>query len=148
MPGALQTWPAWPEFTTAKGEGDPTGELSQYKKEIVAIYGKDAIRKSWLKVCKELETVTDEISEMGTEGIPEIQYEDLFGLNAEKKQKLKDVGCFVVRGVVSEDLATEWFDDLKGYVAENKPNIGGKIFLSYHFSISFFLRYLDFCLHL
>ena len=50
MPGALQTWPIWPEFSAAKGEADPTGELLQYKKDIVAIYGEEAIKKSWLKV--------------------------------------------------------------------------------------------------
>jgi len=125
MPGALQTWPTWPEFTAAKGEADPSGEFIRYKKEILSIYGLEAICGSWLKVCKELETVTDRIAEKGTAAIPEIQYGDLFDMSSEIKQALKDTGCFVVREVVSEDLATEWFTDLKTYVAHNKTNIGG-----------------------
>ncbi|TVY84971.1 Uncharacterized protein LSUE1_G000846 [Lachnellula suecica] len=125
MPGALKQWPAWPEFTEGKSEPDPTGELIQYKKEIIAIYGEAAIRSSWLKVCKELEKVTDDISEKGTAAIPEVSYTELFELSPERKQVLKDTGCFVVRGVVSESLASEWFDNLKAYVADNKPNIGG-----------------------
>jgi hypothetical protein len=125
MPGALQKWPAWPEYTAAKDEADPTGELIQYKKGLVARYGEEAIRKSWLKVCKELELVTDEIAEKGTSAVPEIQYEELFNLSAEKKLGLKDTGCFVVRGVVSEDLASEWFSNLKTYVADNRSNIRG-----------------------
>jgi hypothetical protein len=126
MPGALQKWPAWREFTAAEGEADPTGEFIQYKKDVVLKYGKEAIRKSWLKVCKELETVTDDIAEKGTAAIPEVQYEDLFDLSYDKKQKLKNTGCFVVRGVVSEYLATTWFNDLKTYVADNRPNISGR----------------------
>lgn len=128
MPGALSKWPAWPEFTAAKGEADPTGEFIQYKKNIVAIYGEEAIRRSWLKVCKELETVTDEIAEKGTLAIPEVQYEDLFTLNPERKEALKNTGCFVVREAVPRNLATEWFNDLKTYVADNRPNISGMKF--------------------
>jgi hypothetical protein len=125
MPGALQKWPEWPEYTAAKGEADPTGELIQYKKDLVAKYGEEAIRRSWLKVCNELEVITDEIAEKGTAAIPEIQYDDLFDLSPEKKQTLKDRGCFAVRGVVSENLAPKWFTDLKTYVADNKSHIGG-----------------------
>jgi hypothetical protein len=44
MPGALQNWPTWPEFSAAKGEADSTGELLRYKKDIVAIYGEEAIK--------------------------------------------------------------------------------------------------------
>ena len=86
MPGALQTWPIWPEFSAAKGEADPTGELLQYKKDIVAIYGEEAIKKSWLKVCKELESLTEEIADKGTAIIPEVKYEDLFEMGKEKKE--------------------------------------------------------------
>lgn len=125
MPGALQTWPAWPEFTAAKGEADLDGEFVKYKKDLLALYGEDAIRKSWLKVCKDLETITDGIAEKGTSTIPEIRYEDFFDLSPEKKQNLKDTGCFVVRGVVSESLATGWFNELKTYVADNGPKVGG-----------------------
>lgn len=127
MLGAFQKWPAWPEYTAAKGEADPTGELIQYKKALVARYGEEAIRRSWLKVCNELEVITDEIAEKGTAAIPEIPYNDLFDLSLEKKQILKDTGCFVVRGVVSEDLASKWSGDLKTYVADNRSHIGGKM---------------------
>ena len=126
MPGALQTWPIWPEFSAAKGEADPTGELLQYKKDIVAIYGEEAIKKSWLKVCKELESLTEEIADKGTAIIPEVKYEDLFEMGKEKKEELKKRGCFVVRGAVSKEQAMTWFGNLKGYYADNKADISGK----------------------
>ncbi|KAH6667542.1 hypothetical protein B0J14DRAFT_642465 [Halenospora varia] len=125
MPGALKTWPSWPEFTASKGEEDLTGELIQYKKNIISIYGKEAIQKSWLEVCKELETITDEIADKGTSAIPEIQYDEMFSMGEVEKQNLKDTGCFVVRGIIEEEQANTWFKDLKEYVADNRANVGG-----------------------
>ncbi|KIX05671.1 uncharacterized protein Z518_03643 [Rhinocladiella mackenziei CBS 650.93] len=123
MTGRLLIWPDWPEFTAAKGEtGD---DLIGYKKAIVEKYGKGSLTQSWLKVCKELESVTERIAEQGTSAIPEVQYEDIFGLTAELKSGLKDVGCFVVRNVFSQEQADEWFQNLKKYVAANRSSIKG-----------------------
>lgn len=129
MPGALKTWPSWPEFTASKGEEDLTGELIQYKKNIISIYGEEAIQKSWLEVCKELETITDEIADKGTSAIPEIQYDEMFSMGEVEKQNLKDTGCFVVRGIIEEEQANTWFKDLKEYVADNRANVGGEFYL-------------------
>ncbi len=126
MPGTLLTWPDWQEFTPAKGEAED--DLVGFKQAIVDKYGKDNLTKSWLKVCKELESVTDEIAEHGTSIIPEVQFDELFSMTPEQKQKLKDVGCFVVRGVFSQEQADGWFKDLKDYVAANRQSIGGMQF--------------------
>ncbi|KIX93494.1 uncharacterized protein Z520_10672 [Fonsecaea multimorphosa CBS 102226] len=123
MPGRLLSWPDWPEFTAAKAE--PGDDLVGYKKAIVDKYGKDNIVQSWLKVCKELKSVTDRIAEHGTAVIPEIQFDEVFSLTPEKKQGLKDVGCFVVRNVFSREEADKWFTDLKEYVAANRSQIKG-----------------------
>jgi hypothetical protein len=123
MVGVLKKWPDWPEFTKEKGEtGD---DLVGYKKAIIAKYGKESLVKSWLRVCKELESITENIAAIGSEAVPEVQFEDLFTLGPEKKQELKDSGCFVIRNVVSQDQANEWFQDLKTYVAKNKESIQG-----------------------
>lgn len=123
IPGALHEWPAWSEYTFEKSEKGPS--LTQYKKDIVARYGEEALRQSWLKVCAELEKVTDEIAQKGSSIIPEIAYDDFFKLSAEEQEKIKSVGCFVVRQAVSEDLATEWFTTAKTYVADNKASVTG-----------------------
>ncbi|KIW66464.1 hypothetical protein PV04_05799 [Phialophora macrospora] len=123
MPGKLLSWPDWPEFTAAEAEsGD---DLVGYKKTIAEKYGKDNIIKSWLKVCQELESVTDRIAEQGTSVIPEVRFDEIFELAPERKQALKDVGCFVVRGVVSREQADRWFEDLNEYVAANRASISG-----------------------
>ncbi len=124
MPGALVQWPTWPEFTPEKAEKNP--DLITFKQAILREYGAEALRTSWLKICAELEKVTDEIAEKGTSIIPDITYDELFKLNAEQKERIKSVGCFVVRQAVSEEKATEWFNDLKEYQKNNKSQISGR----------------------
>lgn len=130
MPGVLQnSFASWPEYTSSKGEDAPPEELIQIKKEIVSLFGEEAIKASWLKVCKELESLTDEISEKGTNIVPDVSYEEMLDLSETKKAELKKRGCFVVRGVVDEELATKWYKDLKLYYENNKPKITGKYIL-------------------
>ena len=129
MPGVLsEAFTSWPVYTSSKGEDAPREELIQYKKDIVAQYGEEAIKASWLKVCKELETLTDEISEKGTSIIPEVSYEEMLDLSEEKKAELQKRGCFVIRGVVSEEQATKWYKDVKKYYEDNKPKVTGELF--------------------
>ncbi|KAH7363810.1 hypothetical protein BKA65DRAFT_590247 [Rhexocercosporidium sp. MPI-PUGE-AT-0058] len=126
MPGVLsEAFASWPVYTSSKGEDAPPEELIKYKKDIVALYGEDALKSSWMKVCKELEVLTAEIGEKGTNIIPEASYEEMLDLSKEKKAELQKRGCFVVRGVVSEELATKWYKDLKNYYEDNKPKVTG-----------------------
>jgi len=99
--------------------------LIELKKAIASKYGEEAITKAWLRVCKELESVTDRISSEGSAVIPDVQFDDLFDLSPEKKKELMDTGCFVVRNLVSQEQAGEWFRDLKSYVAKNKADVKG-----------------------
>lgn len=70
MPGKLAEWPNWPEFSLETAEtGD---DLVGYKKTIVEKYGQEALTQSWLKTCKALEGITDEIATAGSNYIPEI----------------------------------------------------------------------------
>ncbi|EXJ57922.1 hypothetical protein A1O7_05345 [Cladophialophora yegresii CBS 114405] len=87
MPGRLLSWPDWPEFTAAKAEpgDDPVG----YKRTLAEKYGKENIIKSWLKLCQELESVTDRITEHGSSAIPEVTFEEVFDLSPERRQALK-----------------------------------------------------------
>jgi hypothetical protein len=124
MQGTLEVWPDWPVFTEDNAEaGD---NLVKVKSAIIDRNGKEALIRSWLKVCKALEAVTDRISVKGSAVIPEIGYKDIFALSDKKKQDIKDVGCFVVKNVVSKEQADEWFLSLKEYTSANKQNINGK----------------------
>ncbi|KAI2607211.1 DUF1479-domain-containing protein [Hypoxylon fragiforme] len=123
MSGPGDEWPDWPEMTAETGELNP--DNIKIKKEIAAAYGEAALRKSWLAVCERLKGLTDEIAAKRTSIIPELAYDDFFKLGEEEKQRLRDVGCFVVRGLVPEETANGWFEDLNNYVQENQGVISG-----------------------
>jgi hypothetical protein len=128
MPGATlpeSPWLKWPSFTPSKGEAGFDDELIRYKQDIVALYGEAALRQSWLKTCAALKELTDEIVLKGTSIIPEVKYEEMLDLGQEGKDELLKRGAFVVRGVVDKQVADGWFHDLKGYVADNRGDIGG-----------------------
>ena len=123
MPGRLLQWPEWPEYTLDKAERND--DLVQYKREIIDQYGEDALRQSWLRVCKELAGITDILAGKGTFAIPELRFEDLSTLSDEEKQLCKETGCFVVRDVIPDEETTKLFQDLKRYVADNRDQISG-----------------------
>jgi hypothetical protein len=119
-------WPAWPEMTKEGGENHPDNVL--YKKQIMAKYGENAIRQSWSKVCHNLNLLTEEILKKQSSLVQEIQYCDLPTLSEEKKGELKKTGCFVIRKVIPESTADEWFQSLQTYVADNKDTITGSLY--------------------
>lgn len=123
MPDKFSRWHKWPEYTEEDAEKGE--DLSALKKEIVEQFGADRIRQSWLKTCAELAKCTETLAEKGTSAIPEVQYEDLFTLSDERKKELKEVGGFVVRGVIDREQADKWFTELKEFVAENRSKLTG-----------------------
>ncbi|KAJ9131784.1 DUF1479-domain-containing protein [Pleurostoma richardsiae] len=121
--GAGEEWPDWPEHTPETAELQE--ENIKIKKEIAAEYGEASLRKSWLAVCEKLKALTDELAEKQSSIIREIPYDDFFRLDEEEKQQLRDVGCFVVRGTISKEMADGWFNDLNSYVEANRDKING-----------------------
>jgi len=119
----MHTQSDWKEYTLETGETDPI--LKQYKCNIISAYGEEALRTSWLKVCKDLETVTKEIKNKKTSIIQEVDFEDIQKLSQKQIDELKSTGVFVIRGLIPRREADEWFTDLKRYVAENREKISG-----------------------
>lgn len=113
----------WTEYTPNTAELDPV--LADIKKAVISEYGPDALRKSWLKTCKVLETVTAEIADKKTAMIPDMSFKDFMALKGKSKEELKHQGCFVVRGVIDKAEAEEWFDELKSFIEKNDESILG-----------------------
>jgi hypothetical protein len=87
MPGNLEVWPDWPAFTKENAEAGE--DLVEIKSSIIDIYGKETMNKSWLKVCKALEVVTDHINLEGSAIISEMDYHEILALRDEKKRTSK-----------------------------------------------------------
>lgn len=120
---SLNYWPPWPLFNAQKGENKPENII--YKRSIVEKYGAEAIRQSWLQTCAALEQVTAEIEAKKTGIIPVLKLNEILNASEEKKKELKNLGCFVVRGVVPRNEATQWYWNLKSYVEDNREHITG-----------------------
>ena len=121
----LDKWPQWPEFSESDVPAEATQRLQSYKKQVLAEYGEESLRQAWLKTCERLKVVTEDIRAQGSSIIPVIEFDDLEHLDENKKQRMKDVGCFVIRGVVPKDQVTSHFTSLKEYIAANKDSISG-----------------------
>lgn len=115
----------WPQFVREEGELDP--ENVRVKKDIAAEYGEEALRKSWITTCNALNKITRSIEDKQTSLIPELSYDEAMDMSEAKKDELRSVGCFVIRGAVPKETADGWFDDLQGYVNDNKDTITGKL---------------------
>ncbi|KAH7171318.1 hypothetical protein EDB81DRAFT_837801 [Dactylonectria macrodidyma] len=127
MPGQVRHWPAWPEFTKQRALEAEDPDFLTAKKAVVAQYGADALKQSWIAVCKELKTVTDEIAAKGQSIIPILNATELLqnGFTDEQKAKVKAIGSFVVQGVLPETEATAHYANLRIYVTDNKDKING-----------------------
>lgn len=119
-------WSPWPQLTLATARGHVAGN-DEYIKAIVSEYGADSLKKSWVEVCDRLADITQNIQEKGNKVIPDLTLDEFLSASEDDKKKLKDVGCFVIRGVVSEGQADQWYRDLKGYVEENRELVTGMV---------------------
>ncbi|CZR45547.1 uncharacterized protein FPRO_15277 [Fusarium proliferatum ET1] len=125
MPGPIRQWPAWPEYTSENAASSKDPEFLEVKKTIISEYGAEALQQSWIKVCKELERITDEIIEKRNTIIPVFDTQQIIedGFLPEQEAKIKRIGSFVCRNTVPHEKATTLYSDLKTYVADNKGSI-------------------------
>ncbi|KAI1880368.1 hypothetical protein JX265_001989 [Neoarthrinium moseri] len=128
MPSTLESWPAWPEFGVQLEDTKRDPWFARAKAEIISEYGEEAIRQGWLKACKSLEEVTQELGSLGTSAIPIFEMHSILdnkGFTEEQKDLMKSRGCCIVKSVLSEEEASAKYCDLKEYIAQNKDSIMG-----------------------
>ncbi|GKT67286.1 DUF1479 domain protein [Colletotrichum tofieldiae] len=127
MPGRLINWPAWQEYENEPDEIAFKEDFARAKAAVIAEYGQEALTKSWLKVCKELETVTNQLANQGSAAVPVYEYSEIGtkGFNEEQKEQIKARGCCIVRNTIPEDKARSLFQGLKNFVTENRGSING-----------------------
>lgn len=127
MPGRLLEWPNWAEFGTPPKDVSDDSAEAEAKAAIIAEYGEESLRQSWLKVCKNLETVTDRLASIGNAAIPVFDMAEVSagGLSDERRAQVKASGCCIVRGVIGSEETASLFTALKTFVTENKGDISG-----------------------
>ena len=98
-------------------------EYADLKRRVIR--GHEAeIRDSWERVLRELREEIPSIVELGSKAIPEIDFKDIDSASEQFSHDLNNRGVAVVRGVVSEEEALGWKEDVKEYVRQNPQTKG------------------------
>jgi hypothetical protein len=121
MPSRTSSWPSgWPSFTPK--DNDPSDAFQKdLKANIIAEYGAEAFRNSWIKTCNALNDLTSRIASRGNAAIPILSYNEVaLGNNDEIKERMKATGCFIIRDVIPKAEAIQHFQDLKTFITDNK----------------------------
>jgi len=70
MSGNGRPWPACSEYGAHDSENPSDADFGMAKQAVIDMYGEHALWQSWLRVCRELKGVTDEIASRRSDVIP------------------------------------------------------------------------------
>ena len=79
----------------------------------------EALNASWNRLLRELEKEVQVIKTVGSNIVPEINYEDIDRPSAEFVENHKRRGVAVIRGCVSEKRALDWKENIRAYLRAN-----------------------------
>ncbi|CZR57752.1 uncharacterized protein PAC_07641 [Phialocephala subalpina] len=124
MPSKTTSWPSgWPSFTPK--DNDPTDTFQKdLKASIIAEYGADNLKVAWIKTCNALSEVTSRLASQGNTSVPIFQADDALS-DSKALDAMREAGCCIIRGVIPKPKATQYFEDLKTFIADNKETVTG-----------------------
>ncbi|KAH7392003.1 hypothetical protein DE146DRAFT_617871 [Phaeosphaeria sp. MPI-PUGE-AT-0046c] len=125
MPELMQAWPSWPEFSNLGLDEAKDQDFTAAMKTIVTEYGTESLRKSWIKVCGELRTITDEIVQKGSEIIPTFTTDEILsnGFTDTQRAEVRRIGAFVCQATIPEAEVKAHYKNLTKFTAANKDAI-------------------------
>jgi hypothetical protein len=102
--------------------------LSKLKQSLIKSEDKEKLINSYRRLTKPLEVEAHRISKLGPKSIPEIDFSTIESNNGHLPVGLinlvRQTGCMIIRGVVPEEEAANWEQELKTYTKEH-PNVAG-----------------------
>lgn len=125
MPGTTREWPAWPEFTKPGVDEAKDPEFLSIKKAVIAEYGAEVLRQSWIKVCRDLEAVTDEIAAKGSSIVPSFETTQILskGFTDSQRSDAQRIGAFVCKATIPQPEAETLYKNVATYISDNKHSI-------------------------
>ncbi|KAL0945418.1 hypothetical protein HGRIS_000910 [Hohenbuehelia grisea] len=108
----------------------PTSTLpprfADLKREIAESYPdfEERVTKAWGEILDELSKVTRDMTETGSEYIPQVDFAELQTLSADKVREIQRKGCVVIRNVVDDEDALSWKQALEDFIKSN-PDVEG-----------------------
>lgn len=82
------------------------------------------VRESWERLLQELREEIQLIVELGSKVIPEINFKDIDNAPETFNSELRKRGVAVIRGVVPQEEALQWKEDLREYIRQNPQTKG------------------------
>ena len=90
MSSPSRQWPLWAEFTPHDASEASDIDFIKAKRSIIAEYGPEALRKSWIRTCHNLRSVTEEIAARGSSMCPNSFRQDL----VPQQYRAQDIGIW------------------------------------------------------
>jgi hypothetical protein len=87
----------------------------------------EAVQNAWRALLPQLKRGIDEIRELGPAIVPEIEFADIAkggGKDEAFERRLKRTGVAVVRGIVKEEEALGWKEEIREYIRKNPQTKG------------------------
>jgi hypothetical protein len=112
-------------FVSLSGQNfAPLGpEYAQLKGRLIRGH-ENEVRESWERLLRDLREEVPLIVQLGSKAIPEIDFKDIDNAPEKFNSELKKRGVAVVRGVVPQQEALQWKEDLKEYIRLNPQTKG------------------------
>lgn len=82
------------------------------------------VRESWERLLRDLREEVPLIVQLGSKAIPEIDFKDIDNAPEKFNSGLRKRGVAVVRGVVPQQEALQWKEDLREYIRLNPQTKG------------------------
>jgi hypothetical protein len=98
-------------------------EYAQLKGRLIRGH-ENEVRESWERLLRDLREEVPLIVQLGSKAIPEIDFKDIDNAPEKFNLELKKRGVAVVRGVVPQQEALQWKEDLKKYIKLNPQTKG------------------------
>ncbi|KAJ8114042.1 hypothetical protein OPT61_g3984 [Boeremia exigua] len=122
---SIQEWPPWPEFAAPDDAESRDPDFLSIKQAVLAEYGAEALRQSWIRVCRDLEEVTDEIAEKGNSIISQFDTTEILanGVSDSQQAEVQRIGAFICKATIPREETNHLYEELTSYVADNKSSI-------------------------
>jgi hypothetical protein len=127
MPGVLSSWPEWQEFEQQYNHTPKDPDFAAAKQQIVEEFGQEALTQAWLQTCEDLKAITNDIAVKQSSIIPVLDTNAILhdGFSESQADEIKRVGCFIAKGTIPTEEATQAYADLQQYVADNREHVQG-----------------------
>jgi len=93
----------------------------------------EAVQNAWRELLRQLKREIDEIRELGPAIVPEIEFAEIAKGDGPAEafgRRLKRTGVAVVRGVVKEEEALGWKEEIREYIRKNPQTKGISLYPS------------------